>query len=1130
MKTFPLSLSYKLLLAILAILLPIGIIFLNGYKRIEKGLRDSTAKELNMLAEAFEDRLYQSIDMHKRRAIDFTSDGIIKEGVKQLSKNEKSALTHIVNHLKKNKLPLDKSINNISLISSDGRVIASTHASMTGKDVSNRPFFIKGKQWPSIAETETDLSGLYELAVSAPISDASSGKITGVLVNFIKFTELNDTITGGLHKKHYPLVQHKTAKKQTLETYLVNKDMLMLTDSIFVKDAILRQKVDTLPVRECLNSNNEIYDFYRDYRGVMVAGASMCLPDLKWTLIVEIDEAEALGQLKKLKADAALAIIAILCITLIIFLVFYKETIGHIKKLAATAKEIANGNYNISIPVQTRDEVGDLTELFNIMTRNIKKQTDMLVESEERLRAIIDSSTAVIYLKDLEGRYIIVNKRFEELFHLTKEELTGKTDYDLFPEDIASAFRKNDVEVIKNRRPLQIEETALHADGQAHQYLSIKFPILDSKMAIYAVCGISTDITERKKVEEKITTLSYAVEQSPSIIMITDTKGSIEYVNPSFTQVTGYPSEEVIGKNAEEFGNQKPEEKEKMWDALTAIGEWRGAFLNKKKNGESYWELAAISAIRNQQGITIHFLKAAEDITKRKQIEDEIIKSRASLSNAQKIASLGDWEWDIVKNELRWSDEIYRIFSVEPQHFNATYDAFLDSVHPEDRGLVRMAVNNALLGKKPYSIDHRIILPDGTVRVVHEQSEVVFDKAGKAIMMTGTVQDITERKKLEEQFRHAQKMEAIGQLAGGIAHDFNNILTAVNGYANLLLVKKGDAILVKSYTDHILNLSEKAAKLVRDLLSFSRRQPVFIRPTDLNELIREVETIMLHLIGENIEFTANLSDEGITVQIDPPQIEQVLMNLATNARDAMPSGGKLTISTQPAGVDNEFIKRYGAGKAGQYTLQTSADNGMGMDEATQKKIFEPFFTTKEVGKGTGLGLSMVYGIIKQHGGFINLRSKPASGTTFYIYLPMTEHAEIDAKRHTEEVFIPKRETGVVLLAEDETAVRDVTKLILEEHGYTVIEAADGDDAINKYMENKDKIQLLILDVMMPKKSGKAVYEEISKMSPDIKVIFLSGYARNVINVEEIIGHGWSILSKPVSSDELLNKISEVLNK
>ena len=287
---------------------------------------------------------------------------------------------------------------------------------------------------------------------------------------------------------------------------------------------------------------------------------------------------------------------------------------------------------------------------------------------------------------------------------------------------------------------------------------------------------------------------------------------------------------------------------------------------------------------------------------------------------------------------------------------------------------------------------------------------------------------------------------------------------------------------------------------------------------------------MLPRIGKNIDFTANFSEEGITVKIAPPQIEQVLMNLATNARDAMPSGGKLTISTKPEGIDNEFIKRYGYGKAGKYALITFADNGMGMDEATQKKIFEPFFTTKEVGKGTGLGLSMVYGIIKQHEGFINLRSKPGSGTTFYIYLPLAEHAEIDAKRHTEEVFIPKREAGVVLLAEDETALRDVTKLILEEYGYTVIEAADGNDAIDKYMENKDKIRLLILDVIMPKKSGKAVYEEISKVSPDIKVIFLSGYARNVIKAEEIIGHGWSILSKPVSSDELLNKISEVLNK
>jgi len=708
--------------------------------------------------------------------------------------------------------------------------------------------------------------------------------------------------------------------------------------------------------------------------------------------------------------------------TSILVIFFISSIIKPLRRLSDAATDIASGNYDFSVPIKSKDEIGMLSTSFNLMVHQIKNRTNLL--NEERLHAIKAEETA----RDFGEKY---------------------------------------------------------------------------KMLINSVDSI-------------------VWEANPATFQFI-------FVSEQAGRLLGYPVEQWLNEPAFWKDHLHPDDREQAVSyCMTSTAEGRSHEFEYRMlaaDGRFVWLRDIVSVIStNNQVVKLYGLLI--DITENKKAEEARLETQQRYEGLLNNLNVGVYRRMADGRLVEVNSAAVAMFEAGSKEELAKYNvaAFYKNKDKMKEVTDKLLKYGYIKGEKIETLTAK-----GRAFWCSLNAVAKKDKDGNAYI-DGIVEDITEKRALEEQLRHAQKMEAIGQLSGGIAHDFNNILTAVNGYANLILVKKGDVGLVKSYTDHILNLSEKAAKLVRDLLSFSRRQPVFIRPTDLNELIREVETIMLHLIGENIEFTANLSDEGITVQIDPPQIEQVLMNLATNARDAMPSGGKLTISTKPAGIDNEFIKRYGYGKAGKYALITFADNGMGMDEATQKKIFEPFFTTKEVGKGTGLGLSMVYGIIKQHGGFINLRSKPASGTTFYIYLPMTEHAEIEAKRHTEEVFIPKREAGVVLLAEDETALRDVTKLILEEYGYTVIEAADGNDAIDKYMENKDKIRLLILDVIMPKKSGKAVYEEISKMSPDIKVIFLSGYARNVINVEEIIGHGWSILSKPVSSDELLNKISEVLNK
>ena len=647
-------------------------------------------------------------------------------------------------------------------------------------------------------------------------------------------------------------------------------------------------------------------------------------------------------------------------------------------------------------------------------------------------------------------------------------------------------------------------------------------------------------------------------------------------------------------------------------------------------------------------------------INERKRSEEVLRESETSLENAQRIARMGNWEWNIGKNELYWSDQIYRIFGLIPQEFGATYEAFLNAVHPDDRELVKKSVNDAVYEKMPYDIDHRILLPDGSERVVHEQAEVFFDDAGRAIKMIGTVQDITERKwteeflrsseerykrlvesvtdyiytvevkdglpvstshgpgcvavtgytseeyeadpnlwsrmvyeedrkgvidqglavlsgkvaepiehriiqkdgsiiwvrntpvprydehgrlvaydglikditerrKLEDQLRYAQKMEAIGTLTGGIAHDFNNIITAVIGYCSLLKMKmvKDDPLVHN--VDQIISLTEKAANLAGSLLAFSRKQVSRPKQLNLNETINRTAEVLMRLIGEDIELKIILTDKELPVMADSGQIEQVLMNLCTNARDAMQDGGGLTIETEVMEMDSEFTREHGYGSPGIYALLSVTDTGIGMDEKTKEKIFEPFFTTKGLRKGTGLGLSMAYGIIKQHKGYINVQSELGKGARFNIYLPVVKSVEAEENKYMGTV-VPVRGTETILLAEDELFLREVTKEMFEEYGYKVIDAVDGEDAMEKFMKNKDDVQLLLLDAIMPKKNGKEVYMEIRKIRPDIKTVFLSGYSADVVQDKGIHEEGLTLISKPISPAELLIKIREVLDR
>lgn len=395
-------------------------------------------------------------------------------------------------------------------------------------------------------------------------------------------------------------------------------------------------------------------------------------------------------------------------------------------------------------------------------------------------------------------------------------------------------------------------------------------------------------------------------------------------------------------------------------------------------------------------------------------------------------------------------------------------------------------------------------------------------------MVLFSLQDISEYKTLEAQFRQVQKMESIGTLAGGIAHDFNNLLTVIIGYGQMSIMKMTDDDPLRHNIEQILASAERAVHLTRDLLLFSRKHVSDKKIIDLNQVIRSLEKFLLRIIGEDVACTLTLREGKIAVFADDHQLEQVLLNLAANARDAMPNGGTLSIATERVRLDKAFITKHGYGTCDTYALLTLTDNGEGMDEETARKIYDPFFTTKEVGKGTGLGMSVVYGIVKKHDGYITVSSEIGRGTTFSIYLPLTEPKDIpEATVTNHEQPLGGNET--ILIAEDDEAIREMAISLLQGFGYEIISAVDGDDAVIKFLEHRERIQLLLLDVIMPKKNGNEVYNEIRKIEPAIKVIFASGYALDALRQKVQLDESAPLIVKPYVPVKLLASVRSVLD-
>ena len=618
-----------------------------------------------------------------------------------------------------------------------------------------------------------------------------------------------------------------------------------------------------------------------------------------------------------------------------------------------------------------------------------------LIESERRFRSTFEQAGLGIAHLELQGEILRANRELQDFLGVAEGDLLGRPLTDWFPGFDPAGLLEQEGAVVQ-------EASVSTAAGERWSRVTSSAS-LDVKGKPDYLIALVDDLTERRRTEEELLKLSHAVEQSPLSIIITDRDGVIEFVNPKFTEISGYGAEEAIGKrpNILKSGQTPVEIYRALWRSISSGGIWEGELLNRSKNGVMIWERVTVSPIRNRQGEITHYL----------------------------------------------------------------------------------AIN----------------------------------------------EDITERTRLEEQLRQSQKMEAIGQLSGGVAHDFNNILTVIMGYGNLLKMDKRLDEGQQEKVGQILVASERAAKLTHGLLAFSRKQTLKPQNANLNDIVQHVQKFLSRIIGEDIRLQTGFKQEPIRVYVDAGQIEQVLINLAANARDAMPKGGHLTVETDLQRLDAGFFQGRDLAEPGNYAVVTVSDNGCGMDEETRGKIFEPFFTTKEVGKGTGLGMAIVYGILKHHKGFITLESEVGTGSVFRCYLPALESAVAAVGAEMVET-APRGGNETILLAEDEPAVRTLVETVLRGYGYRVISAEDGEECVEKFRADPGSVDLILMDLIMPKKNGKEAYEEVKLLRPEVRVLYFSGYTADFLKDRGAGEEGVEVVAKPVQPWDLLRRVRELLDR
>ena len=516
----------------------------------------------------------------------------------------------------------------------------------------------------------------------------------------------------------------------------------------------------------------------------------------------------------------------------------------------------------------------------------------------------------------------------------------------------------------------------------------------------------------------------------------------------------------------------------------------------------------------------------SEDITERKRSEQAIREREERMRFALENAEVGIWDMDYATGALKWSETLEEQFGLAAGTFPGTSEAFFQRVHVDDRPRVRNVIRRAQKSGNDFSMEYRIIRSDGAIRWARGSGRVLLDENGRPTRGVGISQDVTARRTLEAQYQQSQKMEAVGRLAGGVAHDFNNVLTAISGYCEMLLERVNENDPLRADILEIQKAGATAAALTRQLLAFSRKQVIEPALLDVNVVASDMQGMLGRLIGEHIEFRVTPSDTPAVVSADRGQLEQILLNLAVNARDAMPEGGTLGVEIASVELDEEYAASHFEVKPGRYVALTVTDSGVGMTPDVQSHLFEPFFTTKESGRGTGLGLATVHGVVAQCGGTVAVYSEVGKGTSFTIYLP-----EVEGRPVAPVLPVRRAETDTrsrtVLVVEDAPMLRDLARRMLRRHGYKVLTAAGAGEAL-QVLDSGAHIDVLLTDIVMPGRSGTDLAAEVSARRPDIKVLYMSGYTEETAVLRRLIEQGAAFLQKPFTFDALGDKLREVL--